>query len=234
MRVAPLLTFIFLALIGCNTGQTVSFDALQPQSVRPGLTAAQIESLRPIPNGLRRVWQYRGGSTFDTFRPQLDVRLQNGRDRVNWNGNFKFRIPGANVQEIARQIEAATGRKAPVDGNFALLPVAMSSDKMGRITSFQFLSEQATYSPHDCQNVVGSCKSLWRDASGRARHVIVETQEKGGRWFSTIRLDPARNLGSARAIEQRVYSIDRYGLYKDAAIIDLEDGEAPIFLSTVR
>ena len=153
---------------------------------------------------------------------------------MKWRGNFKFRIPGTNVREIARQIEAATGRKAPVQGDFALLPVTMSSDPMGRVTSFQFLSEMVTYTPHDCQSVVGTCKSLWRNGKGQTRHVIVETKETGGRWFATIRLDPARNLGSARAIEQRVYSLDQFGLYKDAAIIDLEDGDEPIYLKSVR
>ncbi|MEM7438140.1 MAG: hypothetical protein AAF393_00975 [Pseudomonadota bacterium] len=218
----------------CNTGQTVSFKKLQPEVIRPGLTAAQIGRVAPVPNGLRKVWQYRGGQAFDTFRPQLDVRLRTAGNGVAWRGNFKFRIPGANVREIARQIEAVTGRKAPIEGNFALLPVAMSSDRKGRITSFQFLREKVTYAPHDCQNVVGKCKSLWRDGNGQTRHVIVETREEGGRWFATVRLDPARNLGSARAIEQRVYSVDRYGIYKDASIIDLEDGEAPIFMRSLQ
>ena len=42
------------------------------------------------------------------------------------------------------------------------------------ITSFQFLRDRVTYAPHDCQNVIGKCKSLWRDGNGQTRYVIVE------------------------------------------------------------
>lgn len=220
-----------LTLAGaCTPTEPVSFDRLQPQMVRPGLTAAQVPGIRTAPNGLRRVWRFSGGTSFDMLTPEFDVRMHRTDAGLAWRGNIRFRLPGNNVAEIARQIEAATGRKAPIQGNFALVPVAMASDAQGRITRFQFLGDAVTYTPNDCQNTIGTCKSTWRAANGQTRRVVVDTTESDGRWYATIRLDPAHNLGRASVIEQRVYSIDRYGLYRDAAIIDLEDNSPPYFL----
>lgn len=226
-----ILSALLLALVAaCTTTEPVSFDRLQPQTIRPGLTAAQAATIRTAPDGLRRVWRFSGGTSFDLLKPEFDVRLRRAPGGLDWRGNIRFRLPGDNVAEIARQIEAATGRKAPIQGNTALVPVAMASDTRGRITRFQFLGDTVSYSPHDCQNTPGTCKSVWRAQDGETRRVIVTTSETGGRWFATIRLDPAHNFGRASAIEQRVYSIDRYGLYRDAAIVDLQDGSEPYFL----
>lgn len=221
---------LLLVLAGCQTGQTVSFDRLQPEAIRPGLTAAQIAALRPAPDGLRKRWRLAGSETFEALAPVMEVRLARAGQEIRWTGNIKFRLPGTDIAQIAREIEQATGRKAPVEGNRALIPVSMASDLKGRITRFQFFGTAVSYTPHDCQNVVGECKSLWRDTAGRTRRVIVRTTESGGRWFTLVRLDPAYNLGSARAIEQRIYSIDRFGLYRDASIYDLEEGGDPYFL----
>lgn len=230
MRIAAFFLTALMVLSACNTGQTVSFERMNPDAVRPGLTSSQIATIPRVPNGLRKRWRLSGSEAFEALQPVMDVRLSRRDGEVAWTGNLKFRLPGSNLREIARQLEAATGRKAPIEGDRALVPVAMASDEKGRITRFGFFGNVVTYAPHDCQNVVGQCKSLWRDQEGRTRRVVVETRETGGRWFATVRLDPAHNLGSARAIEQRVYSVDRYGLYRDASIIDLESGEPPYFL----
>lgn len=230
MRAYVLILSAVMALSACNTGQVVDFDRMRPEAVRPGLTAAQIETIPRVPNGLRKRWRLSGSQAFEALEPVMDVRLSRKDGEVAWTGNLKFRLPGSNLREIARQLEQATGRKAPIEGDRALVPVAMASDDKGRITRFGFFGNLVTYVPHDCQNVVGDCRSLWRDQEGRTRHVLVQTREEGGRWYAVVRLDPAHNLGSARAIEQRVYSVDRYGLYRDASIIDLESGEPPYFL----
>ena len=168
-----------IVLAACTPTQPVSFDRLQPGEIRPGLTAAQVSRIQRAPTGLRRVWQFSGGETYDALRPLLDVRLTRVSGGARWDGNLKFRLPGNNVREIARQIEEATGRRAPIQGNFALVPVLMGSDVEGRITRFRFLGEDVSYTPHDCQNVVGTCRSVWRSSNGQVRKVVVETTERG-------------------------------------------------------
>ena len=204
MRAIALGLSLLLVLAACNTGETVTFDRLQPEAVRPGLTAEQIENVPRVPNGLRKRWRMSGTEAFETLKPIMDVRLKRSGETVRWDGNLNFVLPGVNAREIARQLEQATGLDAPIRGNRALVPVAMASDSKGRITRFGFFGDMVTYTPHDCQNTLGRCKSLWRDEEGRTRRVVVDTTERNGRWYSVVRLDPAHNLGSARAIEQRV------------------------------
>ncbi|MEM6619822.1 MAG: hypothetical protein AAF631_11025 [Pseudomonadota bacterium] len=218
-----------LAFLAACEAPSQGFTALQPQTVRPGLTADQAQRVARVPNGLRRSWQFVGNGIAG-LSPELEVRLRRSGAEVRWTGNLKFPLPSTNVREIARQIEAATGRKAPVQGNFALIPVRAASDRAGRLTRFDAFGTATVYAPHDCQNTLGQCSSTWADSSGRAVRVIVDTTEEGGRWFATIRLDPRFNGGSRRVIERRVYSIDRYGIFKDAHTLNLTDGSRPFFL----
>ena len=226
---------LLLALVACSDVGTsvpgVSMARLQPETVRPGLTAEEAKTLAPLRNGTRFTWQLdKRGSDLS-----MDLELRSRRIGGGYllAGNLAVPLPGDNLQEIAATLEKVTKRRVRIRGNKALLPASLKTDRALRVREYKLFGPPVRHEPHDCFAVLGTCKTRTINAKGtQSRHLLVTTTESGGRWTSVSRLDPAHHGGRRTVLKAEVYSLDRYGMFLDYNYLDIEDRDR--FPLTIR
>lgn len=221
----------FGVLAGCETAPSGSFPAgkLDAKGIKPGITAAEFETRRAIPDGLVIGYQWVSDAQTLNFEFRHDVTPSG----LNLSGRLLLDEAIEVDPEALEQIAAAIDASNEIEGSAAELikddkiglPLNGRTDERLQLKRLKLFNE-ITYRPHDCSFTLGQCEFTRTEEGERPEDIVSVLSESGGIWQQLKIGDDPRGGGEKIVIEESLASFDEYGLLISVNGWEIdEDGE---------
>ncbi len=204
---------------------------LTTQGMRPGISSGADYDKARLRGGLSAGYRavLAKGAPIDMT---MSLRTSNGsKGNINFSDELRLTIPNGSTEKVAQGL-LPTDLDYPfeIKGDSIIFKGSGVMDRKGRTLMSRTRLAQGTNTPHDCWAVLGMCKSSIKISNGQEFHIIIDTTERDGFWYTSTRLDPAKMKGSNKLVEKSVYSIDRNLLFIDMKWISFEERPYTPFL----